>query len=232
VKKKDPSVQGVSPLNNVIKHLQKEFLMEVRNPGTMGVAIAFAVVSSLSVGITSRGIPLEPRANGIIFWIISYFSAMNALSHIFTREREDNTILFLKIHSKAGDVFIAKLIFNVIFFIIIQSIVTGVFLFFSGIEVSRLGLFITISMAGGLSLSLTTTVIAAMVSRGIGKSSLLTVVSFPISLPVLWILITTTTSLLGNEPVSLVKPLIFLLAFSFLMTTVSFTLFPGIWFDE
>jgi ABC-type transport system involved in cytochrome c biogenesis permease component len=63
------------------------------------------------------------------------------------------------------------------------------------------------------------------------RSSLFTVISFPLTIPVLWISINLTASSLEGGSVDLLN-LLFLLAFSGVIVSFSYLLFKFIWMEQ
>jgi heme exporter protein B len=157
---------------------------------------------------------------------------MNGLSHIFTREEEQETSLFLRLISKSDVILASKLLFNISLFFILQLITIPLFIFFLNLEIKAIIPFIISAFAGGLAISSSTTILAAITSKSGGKSSLFTIISFPIILPVIWIASDSTANSLSDPVYDGFQNIIFLLAFSVLITAVSFILFNYIWSEE
>lgn len=216
----------------LIRNLQKDYRVEFRNKYAFNVSISFAVISTLAISLTTGGIGLSVKIQSILLWIILFFSAMNGLSHIFTREEEQETSLFLRLISKPEVVLASKLLFNITMFFILQLITVPLFIFFLNIEVKAVSQFILGAIAGGLAITSSTSILAAITSKSGGKSSLFTIISFPVVLPVIWIASDSTANSLSNPDYSGYQNIIFLLAFSTLIITVSFILFNFIWSEE
>ena len=168
----------------------------------------------------------------IFLWIILFFSAMNGLSHIFVREEEQSTALFLRLNSSVESIYLAKLIFNIIFFLVIEIVVSMLFIFFLQVELKNGSLFIATILIGGLSMATATTILASMVAKADGRGALFTIISFPIILPILWLVIALTTDSIVSTTSSQQGSLIFLLAFTLFMGSMSYLLFKYIWLDE
>ena len=154
------------------------------------------------------------------------------MSLIFVREEEQGTSLFLRMNSLVDAVYISKLIFNILFFLVIQILVTALFLFFFQIEIQHSILFFLSIFSGGLALSSSTTILGAMVAKAGGKGSLFTVISFPIILPVLWVSISLTESAIDSVKFPGYGNVIFLLAFAGFLSLISIILFKFIWMEE
>ena len=219
-------------LKDIARNLQKDFRIEFRNRFALNISIAFAGVSTIAISLVAGGVSFSPKVQSIMLWIIIFFSAMSGLSHIFIREEDQGTALFLRMNSSAEAVFLSKLIFNLVFFMAILIVITPLYVFFLQVDMKDILFFILSIASGGISIAATTTILAAMVAKAGGKASLFTIISFPILLPILWISIATTSSSLETiRPVSYGN-LLFLLAFSGMITTLSFLLFRFVWIEE
>ncbi len=218
--------------SRLFKNLRKDFLIEFRNRSAMNISFAFAGITTLSVSLACGGASLTPQIHSVLLWIIIFFSGMSGLSHIFIREEEERTSLFLALHSDAENIYLSKLIFNIILFACITALVTPLYLFFMQVmPVYRLYFILTAS-AGSLAVASITTILGAMVAKAESRGSLFTVISFPVMIPVLWISIQLTSdSLEGGSPPEL-RSLLFLLAFSGVIISVSYLTFKFIWTEQ
>jgi heme exporter protein B len=217
--------------NSILRNLQKDFRVEFRSRFALNISIAFAATVTVAVSLTAGGVPFPVMVQSILLWVVLFFSAMNGLSHIFVREEDQGTSLFLRMTMPPDSIFLSKFIFNQIFMLIIASIVTPLFLFFLQVAVYHAFHLICTIAAGAMSIAAVTTILAAMVARAGGKGSLFTIISFPVLLPVLWIAISSTTGALSvSTPAQ--ESLVFLLAFSGFISVISFLLFRFVWIEE
>ena len=206
--------------------------VEFRNPIAFTIGIAFAGITTLSINLVSGGTVFSPMVTSMLLWIILFFSAMNSLASIFIREQEEGTALFLTLHSRAESIFLSKLVFNTLFFIALELIITPLFLFFMQLFPDKPAHFATILLAGGLAISSSTTLLGAMVSKAGGKGALFTILSFPLLLPIIWIAIIETTRSLQKTADASGGNLVFLLAFSGLVMALSYLLFRFVWYSD
>lgn len=216
---------------SIISNLQKDFRMEFRNRYALNVSISFAVISTLAISLSSGGVPISMKMQSVIFWIILFFSAMNGLSHIFIREEEQETSLFLMLNAKPEVILTSKLIFNISLFFLLQAVITPLFIFFLQMKIVSIIPFIATVIAGGFAISCSTTILAAIVAKAGARGSLFTVISFPIVLPILWIAINSTSHSMSDAGYSGLNNIIFLLAFSGVITALSYLLFEYIWLE-
>jgi len=156
---------------------------------------------------------------------------MNGLSHIFVREEDQSTALFLRVSVTTDSIFISKSIFNQVFMMILLTVITPLFVFFLQVDVIHVAYFILSVAAGGIAIAAATTILAAMVAKAGGKGSLFTIISFPVLLPILWVSINSTTGALGQAAPSYDNP-VFLLAFSGFISVISFLLFRSVWLED
>lgn len=219
-------------MDDFIRNLRKDFRIELRNRRAFQVAFAFGAITTVAVSLASGGRPFDPPVQAILLWVITFFCAMNGLLHIFTREEEEQTALFLRLNSSPEAVFGAKLVFNCIFFLSLQLVVTPLFLFFLQVDLPSPLAFAATVGAGGLAIAASVSLLGAIVAKAGGKGALFTVISFPVVLPILWIAITTTILTLEGDSPAVKGNILFLLAFSIAVMAISFLLFRYIWLDK
>lgn len=216
---------------DILRSITKDVIVEFRSRFALNVSASFAAIVTIAVSLTAGGTPFPVPVQSILLWVVIFFSAMNGLSHIFIREEDQGTALFLRITVPADSVFMSKYLFNQAFMMIILALVTPLYLFFIQVTVVHPLHFILSIAAGGVAIAAATTILAAMVAKAGGKGSLFTIVSFPILLPVLWVSISSTTAAL-SAPIPSSGSILFLLAFSGFVTVISFLLFRFVWLDD
>lgn len=215
--------------SRIIRNIKKDFLIEFRNRSAINISFAFAGITTLSVSLVAGGTPFTPVVHSIIFWIIIFFSAMSGLAHIFIREEEEKNSLFLSLSYTPEEIYISKLIFNIVLFLSISAVVTILYLFFLQILPVYLLLFFLTVISGSIAIASITTILGAMVSKAGSGSSLFTVISFPVLLPVLWTAISLTAVSIDGAGVQEYRNILFLLAFSGVIVSVSYLSFKFIW---
>ena len=216
-------------MNRILNNIKKDFLIEFRNRSAINISFAFAGITTLSVSLAAGGTPFTAIVHAIIFWIILFFSAMSGLAHIFIREEEEKNSLFLSLYYTPEEIYLSKLFFNIILFLSISVIVTALYLFFLQVYPVYLFLFFLTVISGSFAIASVTTILGAMVSKAGSGSSLFTVISFPILLPVLWTAISLTTVAIDGVGVQEYRNILFLLAFSGVIVSASYLSFKFIW---
>jgi len=215
----------------VIVHLAKDLRVEFRSRSAVNVIAAFAVITTLSIGLAAGGGGFAPRVHGILLWVVIFFSAMSGLSHAYTREEEEGTALFLRINSTPAVVYTAKLLFNIAVLLAVSLVVTPLYFFFLSAPAASPLTLAAVVGAGSIAIASSATLLAAMTAKAGGKGSLFTVLSFPVVLPALWVSIRATTLVLNTAAGPVSAHLFFLLAFSGALVAVSYMLFEHIWVE-
>jgi len=230
--KKTSAKRKFTLVKEIIRNLRKDILIEIRSRHALNLSLTFAGVSTLAISLMSGGVPFSPQIQAILMWVIIFFSAMNGLAHIFIREEEERTALFLITSTKPEAIFLSKVTFNIFFFLIIVTIISILFIFFLDVTIFNITLFILSTFSGAVAIAAMTTILGSMVSRAGGKGSLFTIISLPVMLPVLWVSINTTFRSLQKSLPTDYGDIIFLLAFSGGVTALSLLLFKAIWFER
>jgi heme exporter protein B len=230
--KKNYAAGGYGLNREILRNLRKDFSVEFRSRFALNISIAFAVVATIAISLSAGGVPFPSLVQAILLWMIIFFSAMNGLSHIFVREEDQGTALFLRISISVDSIYISKFIYNQIFMMMILAAVTPLFLFFLQMKVVWIAQFILSLLAGGISIAAVTTILAAMVAKAGGRGSLFSIISFPLLLPVLWVSISATRNSIETVQQANYESVVFLLAFSGFISAISFLLFRFVWIEE
>jgi heme exporter protein B len=217
--------------SRILNSIKKDLVIEFRNRTAMSISFAFAVITTLSISLVAGATPFSPMVLSIIFWIILFFSAMSGLAHTFIREEEEKNSLFLSLYYTPEEIYLSKLIFNLSLSISITVIVTPLYLFFLQVLPVHLTLFCLITLSGTIAIASVATIFGAMVSKARSGSSLFTIISFPILLPVLWTTISMTAISIDGTAAVGYGNIVFLLAFSGVIILTSYLSFRFIWTD-
>ena len=150
----------------------------------------------------------------------------------FRKREEEGTALFLRLNAGPDAVFTSKLIFNITLFFFLLAVITPLYVFFLNVEIKSYAMFILTVVAGGLAISSSTTILAAIAAKSGGKGPLFTIISFPVILPVIWMASESTSAALSKPGLEAKNNIIFLIAFSCAITALSYILFEYIWIEE
>lgn len=215
-------------IKDLVRNIVKDFRIEFRSRIIISLILSFSVIVTISIGFASGGMIRSPIVHSILLWVIIFFSGMNT-SHIFYREIEENTALFNLMYYSPESIFVSKLLVNSSIMVAISMIVGFLYLFVMDVTVYNSLGFAVILLTGSIALAVCTTIIAAITAIAQARGGLFTILSFPITLPIITVVIKTTTQCFSKEIFSSFSAILFLLAFSTMLGVVSYILFPYIW---
>ncbi len=195
-------------------------------------ALAMFILVAVSVILFSIGNePVEPFLTGGLLWVVIFFSAMSGLSRAFVSEEERGTTLLLHLIASPETIFSGKLLFNMLLVFLINGFVLLLFLlFFETFKIVSVDLFALEFVFGNIGIAVSSTIIAAIISKANTKGTLYPVLSFPVLLPLILTLIELTKfSLDGVTIIEAYAELLILVIYDGIMITASYMLFDFIW---
>lgn len=209
----------------------KELKLEFKTKISVNTVLLFVLVSISLIVFSTSGIIIKEALQAAILWIVVFFTAMTSLSRVFIYEEERGTIDFLKLNAKSTNIYLGKLLFN-ISLSLFTSIVIALFMFvfFNQFVIRTFWIFAISLFLGSLSISSSTTILSAIITKASSKSSLLPILAFPILLPIILIAIDSTRlALEGWEISEAMSNFYMLFSYIGISTTVSVLLFDFIW---
>lgn len=217
----------------ILAIVYKELLSEFRTRYSISTILLFifTTISMIAISYASEIISVETSAG--LLWIVLFFASMIGLSKSFITEEERGTAFLLQIVSNSHSIYFGKLIFNVITSLFINFFALSFFFLFLNTQIVKSPnlLLITISISS-LAIASATTVISAIIAKANSKNALFPVLSFPILLPIIKIGIDlTTTSFIGSTISENLGDIQMIIAYTGLITTMSYLLFDFIWKD-
>jgi len=171
----------------------------------------------------------EAETWNVLFWIILLFVSVNAVAKSFLQENKARQLYYYSILNPK-DVILSKLIYNAVLMIFMSFLALGLFILFLGNPAIHFGKFLLVVLAGGLSLSMLFTLLAAIAGKAGGNSALIAILGFPIVIPQLILLSDLSKPLLQPMLTTGWWKLYFvLLALNLLVILLSFILYPFLW---
>jgi len=195
-------------------------------------ALAMFILVTISVIMFSIGSEkISEYLNGGLLWVVIFFSAMSGLSRVFVSEEERGTTMTLHLIASPSTIFSGKLIFNLVLVFLMNAAITILFLLlFESFIIRNFLLFLIAFILGNFGIAISSTIIAAIISKASSKGTLYPVLSFPILLPLILILLELTKFSMDGNPVSSSLIEIFVLVcYDVIMLTASYLLFDFIW---
>lgn len=172
--------------------LKKDLLLELRRQHTF-YGILLYIASTVFVLFLS--LPDTPDANvwNSLFWVIQLFVCINTVAKSFLQESRGLMLYYYTIASPV-EFIIGKLLYNIILMIIMSSVSLFLFYMFLGSPVTDSLRFFGIVMLGGISISLTFTLMSAIAAKANQNAALIAILGFPLILPQLLLLMRLSKS--------------------------------------
>jgi heme exporter protein B len=218
-------------LKSSIALFLKDIYSELRTRYAINALVMFIIVT-ISVILFSIGNErISDFLTGGLFWVVIFFSAMSGLSRGFVSEEERGTVMTLQLTAKPSVVFTGKLLFNLILGFSMNILIALLYaIIFDTFKISSLGIFVFIFILGNIGLAVSSTLIAAIISKANSKGTLYPVLSFPILLPLMMILVDLTKSCMtGVVLQEVMVEVAILVCYDIIMLAASYLLFEFIW---
>src|ERR1035437_3882144 len=205
---------------------RKDWQSELRTRYAVN-ALAMFILVTISVIMFSIGSEkITEYLTGGLLWVVIFFSAMSGLSRAFVSEEERGTTMTLQLIASPSTIFSGKLIFNLLLVFIMNFVITILFvILFTSFIIRNILLFALAFLFGNIGIAVSSTIIAAIISKAGSKGTLYPVLSFPILLPlILTLLELTKFAIDGNSIYSSMTELLVLVCYDVIMATISYLL--------
>jgi heme exporter protein B len=211
----------------------KDFNSEMRTRYAVN-SLAMFIIVAISVILFSIGNEeINANLTGGLFWVVIFFTAMSGLSRAFVSEEERGTALLLQLVASPTTVFTGKLLFNLILVFAMNTIISLLYsALFESFVVQNYVLFFITYLLGNIGLAVSSTIIAAIISKAGAKGTLYPVLSFPILLPLLLTSVKLTQYAMDGTTIEeSIFELAIVASYDVIMLSASYMLFDFIWKD-
>jgi heme exporter protein B len=173
-------------IKRIFALLKKDIMLELRRQHTF-YGILLYIASTVFVLYLS--LPDSPDATiwNALFWTIQLFVCVNTVAKSFLAESKGLMLYYYSITSPV-EFIIAKLLFNVLLMIIMSTVSLILFSFFLDSPVANGLRFFGIVLLGGISISLTFSLMSAIAAKAQQNAALIAILGFPVILPQLLLL--------------------------------------------
>ncbi|MCO5231373.1 MAG: heme exporter protein CcmB [Chitinophagales bacterium] len=214
-------------IDNIIHLIRKEAVLELRNKAILASMLIYVIGASFIVYYAFQG-QIEFQVWSAIFWIIILFSATNIIGKTFDKEVRLQ-YYYLRTIVSPIELILSKLLYNAILIFAFEVIIFLEMLLFFGVEIDNLPLFFLTLFLGGIGFSNLFTLFSTITSRT-GNVVLLSVLGFPIILPLLLLILRLTgiaeVDVLSTDTDVNIGAVIVL---DLITTVLSLILFPYLW---
>lgn len=212
---------------------KKDWQSELRTRYAIN-ALAMFILVTISVILFSIGQEkISKYLTGGLLWVVIFFSAMSGLSRAFVSEEDRGTTLTLHLIAAPSTIFNGKLIFNVVLVYLMNiAIIILYTLLFDSFVIQNFPIFFLSALFGSFGIAVSSTIIAAIISKASAKGTLYPVLAFPILLPLILILLELTKYAIDGKSIdAALIELAVLICYDVIMLTASYMLFDFIWKD-
>jgi len=225
--------------------LKQELRSEWRNPYTLAgillyvlaaVLIAYVALTRLSIMVWNP-----------IFWILLFFAAISATGRSFRQEQGRRQLYYYTLISPEA-LLISKLIYNTLILFLLGLLLWGLMIFFNGSEpildpngqavstsignpIADNPSFLLALFLGSVGLSAAFSFVAAIATRAGGNATLMSILAFPLVIPLLLLLVRVGAYAIGILSGNTYQLLSLLVAVDLLLIAASVVLFPYVWRD-
>jgi heme exporter protein B len=179
---------------------RKDMLQEWRLRQGIVASLLMGVVTVVGIGFATLGEPLETGLQAGLFWIALLFGLFPALARGFITEEETGTADLLRVGARPSAVFWGKWLFHATLYVLLSAVLVPLYaLMITPPRGDLLGGLLLWAL-GGFCLVSVLTLGGALVARTAVRGALLTVLTFPLLLPLLLLLIAGTKAALLGQP--------------------------------
>jgi heme exporter protein B len=211
--------------------IRREILLEQRQKYALYGILLYVVSTVFVAKFSFHAVKDVPTWNAL-FWIILLFGSVTGVARSFSQESKGR-LLYLYTLADPKAVFLAKLCYNMILMTLLGFAGLAIFAFLVGYPVQNNGLFFLSLFLGCSGLAGAFTMISAIASKAGNNFALLSILGFPVVLPVLMCAI--KVSRLAIEGASLdgdaLTYLSVLALLNVIVITLAYLLFPYLWRD-
>lgn len=195
---------------------------------TLGLfAFTTLVVVSVVLGPIGNSPQMATAVLPVILWLIVLFAVTAGLPRVFVAEEETHTATALRLAATPSALFCGKLAYGFTIVVLLEALITPLFLAMLQLPVARPWLLVVALAAGGYGMAVGSTLIAAMVAQAKTRSALFAVLLLPVLVPALLFAVQLTRAAIAGEPPGV--ELRMLVLYDGTLSVAGLMLFPPIW---
>jgi len=206
----------------------KELKLEWRQKAAInGIFLYFA--STVFVCYLSFSQAIDPETWNSLFWVILLFTGVNVTLKSFTQERE-GLLLYYYLLLKPHWLINARILYNGLVLSVLSLAGLLVFVLFMGNPIENLTLFVINMVLGVVGFSSVLSMVSAIASKARNNFTLMAILGFPLTLPLLMVLIRVSLAALeGSSVQEQSGNLLVIVLLSGITLVLSNILYPFIW---
>lgn len=216
-------------LKEIIALFRKEVLLEWRSKYAIN-GILLYVASTVFVCYLSFK-KINPVTWNALFWIIMLFASVNAIAKSFIQESRARQLYYYTVASPQA-VIISKIIYNSLLMLALSVISLLFYTVVFGNPLADPMMYIVGVIIGSTSFSTVFTMVSAIASKAGNNATLMSILSFPVIIPLLLLLIRFSKNAMdGLDRSTGMNELLALISLNIIVVAISLILFPYLWRD-
>lgn len=214
-------------LSRIIAYLKKDFLLEFRRGYALGGLVVFVLCIAYLIYIGFG--ELEGSAWVTMYWIAFLFVSIHTVLKGFALESNDRYLYFYTL-MRPEHMFLGKWLYHSLALSCLGLLMYGALAVVTGDPIERHGLFSMAVILGAVGISLCFTFVSAIALKSDQSATLMTILSFPLIIPVFLHLMRLSRAALPETMVPETgSSLMTLGAIYLLLTGLGLLLFPYLW---
>jgi len=173
-------------LKNTLLLIKKEIQLEWRQKTALGTIFIYVIGTTFLMYLIFNGNITIPVWIAL-FWIISLFSTVNAVSKSFIKDTNEQ-FYYLRSIASATEIILSKIIYNALLITLLALLIDAVMILFFNEQIADSKLFIITIVLGSIGFSNLFTLLSAITART-QNFVLLAILGFPIILPLLLLIV-------------------------------------------
>ena len=217
-------------LKNIFTILYKDYRIELSQSHLFFSVVLYLLSSIYIIYIAFQPLGISNVETWVsIFWVIILFGAITVVSKSFFQESYKRNYYYYYLFTPDELIF-SKLIYNFIFLFFVSIFSFIFFSFFIGNIIQSPIFFVTLLLLGSLSISNCLTLVSAIGYQVKNNSIIISVLSFPVIIPILLILIKISKLSSSEFSFNLIQDDIYLLILlNIIMISITKILFNFLW---
>lgn len=225
---------GIYPIHmykQILTLLKKDVLLEFRQKHTFYGILLYITSTIFVLYLSTDDTPSSKIWNGL-FWTIQLFICVNAVAKSFLQESKGRMLYYQTLVSPTAFI-TSKLVYNIILMSLMSAVSYLLFSVFLGNPTLSPYLFLTITLLGGMGLSLVFTLMSAIAAKAQQNAALIAILGFPVILPELMLTIRLSSTTFGEvfREGAVSQLMLITLGLDVLVIALALILFPFLWKD-
>jgi len=214
-------------MKEIISLIKKDFDVDSRQKYPIA-GIVLYIFATIYISYLTFQSTINISTWNALFWIILLFASVTGIAKSFIQE--ENRSLYYFFLSKPANFLAAKLIYSLVYELILISITFSLFSLLLPVDADFNYLFYLNLLNGAIGITASFTLVSALASKTSNQSNLMAVLGFPVIIPILILASTNSRKILfGAIWQDISGNSITLLSLNVIIIAVSFILFPYSW---